>query len=369
MFLKCNPTVFVIDDCYEILIITQKNGLISLEIGNEIYYPENSGVLYSERNFAKIRVPQRELNETKNYTVVYRETINRKSYFSQFGDEKRQRFDFKPLEKTDDIRAYMLADVHYRYDLAESAIADRIAELDLLIFNGDLGENETVDCYEEAAAFTGKLSRGELPVIFVRGNHDARGKLAERYSDYFPTNGQNAYFTFKIGVLSGIALDCGEDKPDDHAEYGGGYNGAKVYNGRNAFGLYRRRELEFLKSLKVPKTDLFFAVCHICPVCPTLAVGSCFDIERELYSKWNAQLERLGTRFMLCGHEHKAIVLKDGDERNTVAHSYPVIIGSECEFSKENARLWGTYITISGGKITFALTSGKDERELLRLAE
>ena len=58
MFLKCNPTVFVINDEYEILVITQKNGLISVEIGGSIYYPENSGVLYSERNFAKIRVPQ-----------------------------------------------------------------------------------------------------------------------------------------------------------------------------------------------------------------------------------------------------------------------------------------------------------------------
>lgn len=44
MFLKCNPTVFVINDEYEILVITQKNGLISVEIGGSIYYPENSEI-------------------------------------------------------------------------------------------------------------------------------------------------------------------------------------------------------------------------------------------------------------------------------------------------------------------------------------
>ena len=97
--------MFVINDEYEILVITQKNGLISVEIGGSIYYPENSGVLYSERNFAKIRVPQSLLDKSKKYTVVYRETINRKAYFSQFGNEKRREFNFKPLEKTDDIKA------------------------------------------------------------------------------------------------------------------------------------------------------------------------------------------------------------------------------------------------------------------------
>lgn len=367
MFLKCNPTVFVINDEYEILVITQKNGLISVEIGGDVYYPENSGVLYSERNFAKIRVPQSLLDKSKKYTVVYRETINRKAYFSQFGNEKRSEFNFKPLEKTDDIKAYMLADVHYRFDLAKSAMGNRLADVDFLIFNGDVGEVETVAHYEEAAAFTGELSRGELPVVFVRGNHDTRGRLAERYADYFPANGQKTYFTFKLGGLSGVALDCGEDKPDNHAEYGGGYNGEKVYNGSNAFEPYRRRELEFLKSLKVPKTDLFFAVCHICPVCATLKKGSCFDIERELYSAWNAQLERLGTRFMLCGHEHTELVLTRGDERNIIDHNYPVIVGSKCDFSDENARIWGTYITIRGGKVMFYLTSGSDERELLTL--
>lgn len=56
-----------------------------------------------------------------------------------------------------------------------------------------------------------------------------------------------------------------------------------------------------------------------------------------------------------------------GGERNIIDHNYPVIIGSECDFSKENARIWGTYITIRDGKVKFYLTSGSDECELLRV--
>ncbi len=56
-----------------------------------------------------------------------------------------------------------------------------------------------------------------------------------------------------------------------------------------------------------------------------------------------------------------------GGERNIIDHNYPVIIGSERDFSKENARICGTYITIRGGKDKFYLTSGQDECELLRV--
>lgn len=56
-----------------------------------------------------------------------------------------------------------------------------------------------------------------------------------------------------------------------------------------------------------------------------------------------------------------------GGERNIIDHNYPVIVGSKCDFSDENARIWGTYITIRDGKVKFYLTSGSDERELLTL--
>lgn len=56
-----------------------------------------------------------------------------------------------------------------------------------------------------------------------------------------------------------------------------------------------------------------------------------------------------------------------GGERNIIDHNYPVIVGSKCDFSKENARIGGTYITIRDGKVKFYLTSGSDECELLTL--
>ena len=79
-----------------------------------------------------------------------------------------------------------------------------------------------------------------------------------------------------------------------------------------------------------------------------------FDIERDLYAKWNKKFEKLGVKFMVCGHLHRAYVLFDGDERNTLPHKYPVIVGSECHFDKNS--LWGTALTIGKKSVKVEFT-------------
>ena len=87
MFLSCKPAVTIINEDYEILLCTKENGIISIEINQEIYREENSGVLYSEKNYAKIRVPQKVLDKSKKYTVVFNKILNRTAYFSKLGEE------------------------------------------------------------------------------------------------------------------------------------------------------------------------------------------------------------------------------------------------------------------------------------------
>ena len=66
-FLYCNPIVFVINDEYEILVLTKELGIIYLEVNGKNYYEDNVGVLSSQKNYAKIRVPQNVLNEAKKF--------------------------------------------------------------------------------------------------------------------------------------------------------------------------------------------------------------------------------------------------------------------------------------------------------------
>ena len=119
--LKFTPTVFVVDDEYEIVIVSEKNSIIAVNIWGKEFYEENSGVLSSEKNYAKIRVPQALLNRAGHYFVVCREAINRKGYFSEIGEPETQKFEFKPLKKTSDIHVYHVADVHYNYEVAAQA--------------------------------------------------------------------------------------------------------------------------------------------------------------------------------------------------------------------------------------------------------
>lgn len=352
-FLSCTPSVFVIGREYEILLILKAYGLCYIKVGDEIYYEENSGVLPSERRIVKIRLPQKSLDEAKGYTVVFRETEERKSYFSTFKPLQTQEFIFKPLEKTENIHIYHIADVHYRFEEAKKMARYFGENTDLFVVNGDIGEVETEENFLEVCELVGEISKGEIPVIFVRGNHDTRGRLSELYPKYFPVDGKKTYFSFELGCLNGVVLDCGEDKPDSNEEYDATKETPQEYRGTNRFHAYRQQQLRFLQTTALEtENKIAFAISHICPIKATSSAGSVFDIERELYGKWNAELERLKVKFMLCGHFHKSFVLNKNDERSLLSHEYSVIVGSVCVKDE----LMGAAITLNKNKMTVCMT-------------
>ena len=318
-FLSCNPNVFVIDDCYEILLFFDKNGVAAVEVAGEIFYEENSGVLSTEKNYFKIRIPKDLLNENNIYKVIFNECINRKAYFSEMGEKEEGYFTFKPIKKDENINIYHVADVHHNFDLAKKTCSYFGNDLDLLVVNGDIAEVETLTDYFKVASFIGDITKGMIPVIFSRGNHDTRGKLAERFTDIFPSNGKKTYYEFNIGPISGLVLDCGEDKLDNHPEYGG----------VNVFERFRKEETKFLQKLTPKKEKIKFAVCHICPFQTTLHPGDAFDNFRDIYEIWNTELSRLGMQFMLSAHMHKAYLLEKHSSKALIDNEIPVIVGSE----------------------------------------
>ena len=195
------------------------------------------------------------------------------------------------------------------------------------------------------AKFVGDVAKGELPVIFVRGNHDVRGRLAERYTDYFPANGKDTFFVFSVGNLNGVALDCGEDKLDSHPEYGG----------VNDFKRFRERETKFLKNVRFEDGDkITFGVCHIAPIQVTLVPDSCYDIERQTYTVWNDILEKIGVKFFISAHRHIAYALLKGDPKNLIDHEYPVIVGSV--FDKNKSIVAGCAMVLSKNHLNAKIT-------------
>ncbi len=354
MFLSFKPTVTVINEDYEIILNSEKNGIFAVEIDGELYYEENSGVLSSEKNHAKIRIPQKALDKAKKYTVVFKKSLERVAYWSKMGEEQREEFRFKPVKSRGEINAYHLADIHGEFGLAKAAASYFGSKTDLFILNGDYCELDTEEDYLSLCKFTGELSGGRIPVIIVRGNHDTRGTLAEKYTDRLPSNGKDTYYTFKAGWLRGVALDLGEDKDDSSIEYGG----------VNDFHGFRRRETSFLKGIKSSKSKPLFAICHSSPAYNTERRGDIkFDIENDLFTEWNKELERLGIKFMIIGHFHRSFFLKKNDERSRRPHSYPIIVGSEC--MAQSGDFSGTALTFSGNTLTAKITNiqGKVKKE------
>ena len=355
-FLKFDPSVFVIGEEYELLIITEECGIISLSIGGENYYEENTGVLSSEKNKVKIRVPKKLLDEAGEYTVVFRKTIDRKAYFSKIAEPVLKKYSFKGTPEKNEMKIYHISDVHTLFESATRAGRYFGDECDLYIVNGDTGEVESVEDYENVARFLSSLARGEAPILFVRGNHDTRGKLAELYTDYFPANNKDTFYTFRHGFIHGIAFDLGEDKPDACPEYT--YPKPDVFGGVNVFSLFREKEDRFFASLTERAADeVMLAVGHIPPAFSTSKPGTVFDIERERYDAWSAELERVGVDLMLSGHYHDVFVLESDDKRNLSPHSYPIVIGSkpdrEC-FIGAAIRL-----TREGAAVAFTDSNGK----------
>ena len=347
-FLLCNPSVCVVGKDYQILVAIKEFGTVAVEVDGEFFYEENSGVLSSEKKNFKIVIPCEKLNRAKKYSINYRKVIERKKYFSVVEDIVKQDFDFKPIEKENGINAYHVADVHKRYELAKNACSFFGDDLDLLIVNGDIAEVETEEDFFEVLIFLGEISVGKTPIIFSRGNHDTRGRLAERFTDFFPSVNKNTYYDFEIGPIGGVVLDCGEDKVESHV----------VYADLNRFEIYRRKQTEFLSAHSKTVKKYYFALCHI-PLCKTDYSGEEFNIEADTYGKWCSELERIGASFILSGHLHRAFIIDSDYKGKTCPCSLPLIVGSAL-FRPEEI-FWGSAITFSDNKVIVRFTDDKKE--------
>ena len=336
-FLACHPNVFPMRDTYQIVVNLAEQGILRLKVGRRIIDEINCGVFRTETLVHKFSLPQKWLDAAGGYTLLYYREIERKRYFSTHGEEERADYKFYPVEKTDGLVAVYIADVHCCYAAAERGVA-ACGEADFYIVNGDLGEIDSDKSLLDMNTFMGNISRGERPVLVGRGNHDTRGLLGERLPLHIATDrDERTYFPFRLGTVSGIVLDCGEDKYDDHPEYGG----------YNIFEPWRRREAREVKRMQIPDCPHRIAVCHI----PYLMERGGGDIQREVYTDITRSLEAKGIELMLSGHMHWFDYLpKGGSEKSRYPHAFPVAVCSRLDGNG-----WGcTRVTFFSNRFEFA---------------
>ncbi len=317
--LKHAPAVFALSDEYQIFVLANTEVLMTVEVSGKTFWDESGGVMRSLTPLHRVAVPMQLLNEARRYTVRLRPVTCRKPYFTETEEEVSFDFDFCPVPE-EGARAYHLADVHGQTERAKAAYA-AFGTADFLILNGDLIEY----CNDEEAFYTTlglccDLSEGRIPLVFARGNHDFRGKLAERFCDVFPTDSGRTYYTFRLGSVWGVVLDCGEDKGDHRPEYGHTI----------ACHALRERQTRFLEDLVQNAKNGHLAdgvktrlvICHL-PF--PLTFEEPFDIERALYDAWRDLIaSEIRPHAMLSGHTHSRALLAKGE-----VAPFPVLILSE----------------------------------------
>ena len=165
----------------------------------------------------------------------------------------------------------------------------------------------------------GRATGGALPCVFARGNHDLRGVCAERYAELTPTDCGKSYCEFRLGPVWGVVLDTGEDKPDDHPEYGGTV----------CCGEFRAEEELWLRQVcrRGPPAGSAWrlVVCHN-PFAFRLRPP--FDIEQRRWKRWLRLLRALGPSAMLCGHLHECFAEDPGGPHDSLGAPCPVVCAS-----------------------------------------
>ena len=323
-YFKHTPAVFAVDKYYQIMMPCEKSCLFFVKVGDKFYYDESNGIMCSRSKIHRVAIPACELDKAGEYTVCIRPLVIRRAYHSKTRKVLEKTYKFYPIPESS-IRAYHIADAHNHIEEPIKA-AKAFGDIDFLILNGDVIEDSSnpknfMNIYEICA----RLTKGEKPVIFSRGNHDLRGNFAEKFAEYTPTHKGNTYYSFRLGNIWGILLDCGEDKNDDHEEYG--------YT--VACHAFRERQTEFLKNIIEKRGSEYEAegVKHRLVISHNAFVHRYqppFDIEQDIFAEWTRLLrESVNPEVMICGHAHELnIYYPENSDWNTNGSVCPVVIGS-----------------------------------------
>lgn len=352
-----DPCVFAVEHEYQIAFNTTEFGIAWVEVGGREYRDSRNGLMRSETLIHKVSVPMEELDKAKGYRVCFRALPERRPYFPQLGELETADYAFRPADFSKETHVYMLADTHSRVDDPCRAAKYFGDKLDMLILNGDIpAESKTPEDIRAIYDITSELTHGEIPVVFARGNHDYRGRLATDLPDYIGTRDGETYFTFRIGSLWGVALDCGEDKMDSDVEYGGLVDCHDM----------REKETEFLKRVIEHADQEYLAegVTHRIALShlpfPSREIDlqeAKFNIERDILAEWTALLNQMHIDLMLCGHMHWLKVDRPGEEDMRFPANFPIVIGS-APMQRDNGRRYPEHPNAKF--IGTAITFGKD---------
>lgn len=253
---------------------------------------------------------------TKYYYKVFSKQITDfRPYKITFGDIiSSETHHFQTLNpKTKEVSWLVLNDIHDRPEsFGELIQLNENKPYDFVFLNGDMfdyqtDENQIINNLLDPCS----LFSTEKPFMFVRGNHETRGKYSRNLLDYYYNYDKKEYYSFKMGPVFTIVLDTGEDKKDSHPVYGGTVN-YDSYREEQAIWLEKQ-----MKSKSFKNAPFRVVMMHIPHYHSDEEHGTteCRRLFGSLFEKYKIDL-------FVAGHTHEYGMFEPNKD-----HSYHFVIG------------------------------------------
>ena len=325
------PVVYAVEDTYQIVFSTNHSATAWVEVGGEKYYDLFAGSMKSEDTVHKITVPQEKLDSARGYSIHAEKMIYRGPFGGFKGEEISESYSFRPVSSDDGLVYYTVTDAHHALSGAVDA-ALSVENLDFLVVLGDsVGMIEYEDDVQFSNLLAHRITGGEIPVVYARGNHEIKGEYSEELYKYVGSKNQSFYYWFTLSDVFGIVLDLGEDHDAGWWEY---------YD-TDRFDLYREEQTEFLRELVAEKPyegyDYTLVACHI----PIQFVNSRKD-HVEAKTAWTELLNEIDPDLAVYGHQHDLYPFLEGQE-TMYAENGKLVYNSE--FKGEAGKTYGGYLT------------------------
>ena len=350
--------VYLAEDAYYIIFTTYAQGIAWVKIKDKTYYDHICGMVRSEDTIHKIKVPMSVLDSAGEYSIYFRKIIDRCPYYPKSEAEVESRtYSFSPVESVK-TNIYLLGDVHDRHEAGVKTGTYFGDDLNMLVLMGDTSENGTKEGAMDAHRLASEITGGSVPVLYVHGNHEARGKFSTELFRFVGV-GDKFYYTFHTGDIYGIVLDAGEDKEDSSEEYGG----------LACFDTYREEQIDFLDEI-IKKGD-YKKYKHVLVFLHIQLIEKRNEPMKDIYYRWIERINTIEPELMISAHEHYTDFVPAGsDFFGMIKQNYPVAVtsvhkgewvdGLYCRLLE----LAGTAMTLTDNSIKMTVTdTGHTERE------
>ena len=151
-----------------------------------------------------------------------------------------------PDERQNEFSFFYTADLQFPLQRQKQLLnlllkAANASDCDFYVLGGDICiAFSSKDLFRGVLTQLSQFGGEKQPIVMLRGNHELRGKEADRYLYYFGNEEGVSYGIFRFGDTAFLVLDCWEDKP---AESPGAH-----YIKYNLDSLFLKKNKEFLKK-------------------------------------------------------------------------------------------------------------------------